>query len=170
MEASAALVPVPDFKSGGGRGDTSPAGSIPVRFRPLHRAPVGASRGACCDNLHKKETSLNERAVVVISFKDMPSDERVRETLEKGCARLTEEFPEIVRCELTLSPDGAGHTAHAHVTGRGMEIATHEQAIDVRQAADRLIDTLERQLRKAHEKRVFARRREAQRESSRRRS
>ena len=27
------LVPAPDFKSGGGCGDTSPAGSIPVRFR-----------------------------------------------------------------------------------------------------------------------------------------
>jgi hypothetical protein len=35
-EASVALVPAPDFKSGGSRGDTAPAGSIPVRFRHLH--------------------------------------------------------------------------------------------------------------------------------------
>jgi hypothetical protein len=35
MEAFLRLVPGPDFKSGGGRGDTSPAGSIPVRFRHL---------------------------------------------------------------------------------------------------------------------------------------
>ncbi len=34
-EAFLRLVPGPDFKSGGGRGDTSPAGSIPVRFRHL---------------------------------------------------------------------------------------------------------------------------------------
>ena len=33
MEAFLRLVPGPDFKSGGGCGDTSPAGSIPVRFR-----------------------------------------------------------------------------------------------------------------------------------------
>ena len=33
MEAIVVLVPAPDFKSGGGCGDTSPAGSIPVRFR-----------------------------------------------------------------------------------------------------------------------------------------
>ena len=33
MEAIVVLVPAPDFKSGGGRGDTSSAGSIPVRFR-----------------------------------------------------------------------------------------------------------------------------------------
>jgi hypothetical protein len=32
-EAIVVLVPAPDFKSGGGRGDTSSAGSIPVRFR-----------------------------------------------------------------------------------------------------------------------------------------
>ena len=32
-EAFPVLVPGPDFKSGGGRGDTASAGSIPVRFR-----------------------------------------------------------------------------------------------------------------------------------------
>ncbi len=35
MEAFALLVRATDFKSDGGRGDTSPAGSIPVRFRQL---------------------------------------------------------------------------------------------------------------------------------------
>ena len=35
-EAIVVLVPAPDFKSGGGCGDTSPAGSIPVRFRHLY--------------------------------------------------------------------------------------------------------------------------------------
>ena len=33
QEAIAVLVLAPDFKSGGGCGNTSPAGSIPVRFR-----------------------------------------------------------------------------------------------------------------------------------------
>ncbi len=37
VEAFPRLVPGPDFKSGGGRGDTASAGSIPVRFRRLER-------------------------------------------------------------------------------------------------------------------------------------
>jgi len=36
-EAFRALVPRPDFKSGGDRGDTVSAGSIPVRFRHAAR-------------------------------------------------------------------------------------------------------------------------------------
>ena len=42
MEAFLRLVPGPVFKTGGGRGNTSPAGSIPVRFRQ----PAAAGRAA----------------------------------------------------------------------------------------------------------------------------
>ncbi len=40
-EAIATLVRASDFKSDGGRGDTSPAGSIPVRFRHFVAARGG---------------------------------------------------------------------------------------------------------------------------------
>ena len=46
------------------------------------------------------------KPVVAISFKDIAVNESVRETLDLACARLAEEFPEITRFELTLSPDG----------------------------------------------------------------
>lgn len=41
-EAFVVLVPAPDFKSGGGRGDAPSAGSIPVRFR--HARALRASK------------------------------------------------------------------------------------------------------------------------------
>ena len=48
MEAIVVLVPAPDFKSGGGRGDTSSAGSIPVRFRHMSPRPSDRSEGGGC--------------------------------------------------------------------------------------------------------------------------
>jgi ribosomal subunit interface protein len=111
---------------------------------------------------------VSTKPSVVISFKDIAVNDSVREVLEIGCKRLATEFPETTRFELTLAPDGAGHTAHAHVTGRSTEVATHAQAVELGEAADKLLDKLERQLRRVHDKRVFAPRREAQRESPKR--
>ncbi len=107
---------------------------------------------------------------VVISFKDGEVDERVRETIEKRCQILAKEFPETTHLEISLAPDGAGFTAHGHVTGRDIDVASHAEAIDARLAADQLMDTLARQLRKSHDKRIFARRREAQRDRQRHRT
>jgi ribosome-associated translation inhibitor RaiA len=105
---------------------------------------------------------------VLVSFKDLEVDDDVRESLELGCRRLAEEFPETTRFELTLAPDGVGHTAHGHVTGRHTEIAAHADAIELAHAADKLLHTLEKQLRKVHDKHIFARRREAQHDNPKR--
>ncbi len=105
---------------------------------------------------------MSTKPSVVISFKDIPVNDSVREALESGCQRLAGEFPETTRFELTLAPDGGGHTAHAHVTGRSTEVATHARGVEVGEAADRLLDKLERQLRRVHDKHVFAPRRDAQ--------
>ena len=98
---------------------------------------------------------------IVISFKDIASDEEIRQSLETGCRQLAEEFPETTRFELTLAPDGAGHTAHGHVTGRNTEVAAHTEAIELGAAAVRLLNTLERLLRKVHDKHIFKNRRRA---------
>jgi ribosome-associated translation inhibitor RaiA len=98
---------------------------------------------------------------IVISFKDIASDEEIRQSLETGCLQLAEEFPETTRFELTLAPDGGGHTAHAHVTGRNTEVAAHTEAIELGAAAGRLLDILERLLRKVHDKHLFKQRRRA---------
>lgn len=109
-------------------------------------------------------------SAVMISFKDMDPIERVREALDGRCRALGAEFPEVTRIEVTISPDGVGHLAHGHVTGSHTEVAGHAQAGEPGQAADKLLDTLERQLRKLHDKKIFARRREAQKNARRRRS
>ncbi len=111
-------------------------------------------------------------ATIVISFKDIEPEgtEALRPLVEKGCQALAEEFPETTRFEVTVSHDGNGFTAHGHVTGRQTEAAGQADAPEGRLASDKLLDALERQLRKTHDKKIFGRRREAQRSSQRRRS
>ncbi len=106
---------------------------------------------------------MDERSTLV-TFKDLPADERLREAIEKRCAHLAEEFQEITRVEVTLSEDGGGFTAHGHVTGKNTDVATQAVGSELGQAADRLLDKVERQLRRAHDKRIFALRRDAQRD------
>lgn len=98
--------------------------------------------------------------VVAISFKDLAPDEDVRERAEKRCRTLAEEFPEPTHIELTLAEDGVGYSAHAHATGRH-ELAASATAPELALAADRALEKLGKALRRAHDKRVFSRRREA---------
>jgi ribosome-associated translation inhibitor RaiA len=107
-------------------------------------------------------------AVVVVSFKDMATDEELREELASRCDGLAGEFPEITHVEVTLTPDGVGHTAHGHVTGKSTRLATHSSAVEPGRAADQLLDTLRQQLRRAHDKRIFSHRREAQQQNPKR--
>jgi ribosomal subunit interface protein len=111
---------------------------------------------------------VTQRLTLVTNFKDLSSDETVREAIEKRSRHLADEFREIVRIEVTLAPDGVGFTAHGHVTGKNTDIATHAAATGLWPAADKLLDKVERQLRRVHDKRIFAQRREAQRNPSKR--
>ncbi|HVP30528.1 MAG TPA: HPF/RaiA family ribosome-associated protein [Myxococcota bacterium] len=112
---------------------------------------------------------MSDSPTIVISFKDMPSLEPLRESLENGCRSLSDTFPETTRFEITIAPDGAGHTAHGRVTGRQTEIAAHAEAIEPAHAADKLLDTLQKQLRKIHDKHLFVQRRESQLDHQRKR-
>ena len=107
---------------------------------------------------------MTERPAVVTTFKDIPSDERVREVIEKRCHVLAQEFHELSRVEITLSEVGNGFSGHAHVTGKGRDVGAQAEASELLPAADRLLDRMERQLRKLHDKRIFGQRREAQRD------
>jgi ribosome-associated translation inhibitor RaiA len=104
---------------------------------------------------------MPEGPTLVISFKDLDADEEIRESLEKRCHALAEEFPETLRYEITVSPDGAGHVTHARVSGGSVHIDTRASAIEMGLAADRALEKVEHQLRRIHDKRVFARRRAA---------
>jgi ribosome-associated translation inhibitor RaiA len=88
----------------------------------------------------------------------------VRESIEKYCGRLAEEFREVNRFEITITEDGLGFDVHGRATGKNTEIATHAVASQPGPAADQLFDKIERQLRKVHDKRIFSQRRLAQKD------
>jgi ribosome-associated translation inhibitor RaiA len=113
---------------------------------------------------------VTQRLTLVTHFKDLSKDEEVREAVEKRCRHLAEEFGEIARIEVTLAPDGVGFTAHGHVTGKQIDVGTHAAADQLLPAAERLLVKVERQLRRVHDKRIFARRRVAQKKSPKRKA
>ena len=102
-------------------------------------------------------------AIVAVHFKDMDVNAGMKEQVEARCRHLADEFPELTHLEVTLTPDGDGHHASGHATGKRTEVATHAEGGEPGQAADRLLDTLRHQLRRTHDKRIFSHRREAQR-------
>ena len=101
---------------------------------------------------------------VVLHFRDLEIDEMVRDTVQRRCDHLADEFHEVNRFELTISENGTGFIAHGHATGKNTDVATHADAGAARAASDQVLDKIERQLRRVHEKRIFSRRREARRE------
>jgi len=103
-------------------------------------------------------------------FKDLANDERVREAVAARAEALAQEFPELVRLEVTLSQDGVGVAAHGHASGKGEDVGAQASASERLPAAEALLDRLERQLRKHHDKRIFAQRREAQRDAMRKKT
>jgi ribosome-associated translation inhibitor RaiA len=107
-------------------------------------------------------------AVIAVHFKDMPVNDDVRDDVEERCRALADEFPELTHVEVTLTPDGGGHAASGRVTGRSTELGSHAAAPEPGHAADRLLDTLRAQLRRSHDKRIFSRRRAAQRQNPKR--
>jgi ribosome-associated translation inhibitor RaiA len=104
---------------------------------------------------------MSENPAVVISFKDLVLDERLRESLEQRCHDLTIEFPEVTRVELTLNPDGDDCSAHGRATGKDTEVATRASADEIGVAADQVLDKLKQKLRRSHDKRIFSHRRVA---------
>lgn len=114
---------------------------------------------------------MTQDPVVVVAFKDIDHDEQVREAILERCQALRAEFHELKRVEITFLEDGgAGYAAHGHVTGKGEDVGAHATAKALLPAAEALLDKLERQLRKIHDKRIFSQRREAQRDAMRKKT
>jgi ribosomal subunit interface protein len=106
---------------------------------------------------------MADAPVLNLHLKRVPDHDELKEHVEKRVAQLSEEFPEVTRFEITLSEDGVGFTAHGHVTGKSTEIAPHSAiAPEPRPALDQMFEKVERQLRRVHDKRIFAQRRDAQ--------
>ena len=107
---------------------------------------------------------MSRNPSVVLHFRDVEVDETVRESVHRRCDHLADEFHEVNRFELTIFENGTGFSVHGHATGKNTDVATHADAGAARVASDQVLDKIERQLRRVHEKRIFARRREARRE------
>ena len=107
---------------------------------------------------------MTESPTVVIHFKEVEHDEALKESIERQCQHLANNFHEITRIEVSLEESAAGFTTHGHVTGKGIDIATQAGASQLAPAVDLVFDKIERQLRKIHDKRIFSQRREAQRD------
>jgi len=111
---------------------------------------------------------LADQPVLAISFKDIEADQDVREALEKRCVALAAEFPETTHIEVSITAEGDGFSAHAHVTGRQTEAATHGNASEMAPAAEMAVARLEKQLRRSHDKKIFGHRREAMQQNPKR--
>jgi ribosome-associated translation inhibitor RaiA len=123
---------------------------------------AAAEPGGRTFNQHEGE-SMASTAPVVVHFKEVPNSKKVRESIELRCDQISEEFVEVTRFEISLEQDGASIAAHGHVTGKKTDVATQATGKNLRAAADQVLDKVERQLRRIHDKRIFSQRREAQR-------
>jgi ribosomal subunit interface protein len=122
--------------------------------------------------LHKFAYNEGELMVqgppVVVHFREIPNSERVRQSIEARCEHLAAEFDEVARFEITFTPLGTEIAANGHATGKNTNVATQASGKNLRAAADQVVEKIERQLRKIHDKRIFAQRREAQRKPAKR--
>ncbi len=103
-----------------------------------------------------------KETTVVIRFNHMSKDDDVQTHLKERCNHLASEFPETSHYEVSLTPDASEIRADGHVSGRDTHVAAHASAPDLRQAGERVLNKLRNELRRHHDKRIFLRRREAQ--------
>ncbi len=96
---------------------------------------------------------------VRVEFRDVQLSERVREECENAASALEQEFPQMQSCDVRVSHDGELHEAHVHVTGKGVDIAASASEREIRDAVHEALERARKQLRKHHDKKIFARRR-----------
>ena len=113
---------------------------------------------------------MTQSPTVLVHAKDLELDDLVRTSIERRCEHLAEEFHEVARFELTVTESGTGYGVHGHATGKHTDVATHAEASDPGPAADLVLDKIEKQLRRVHDKRIFSQRRDAQRDPPKRHS
>jgi len=107
---------------------------------------------------------MTKNPSVVIHLKEIEEDVPLRESIEQKSQHLGNEFREVSKIEISVAPNGTGFVANGHVTGKRTDIATQVEASEVLPAVDSVFDKVQRQLRKLHDKRIFAQRRDAQRD------
>jgi ribosome-associated translation inhibitor RaiA len=104
---------------------------------------------------------MTRDATVVVHFKDVERSEELSDAVEKRCLTMAEEFTEVDRFEVSVTPDRNDTSVHVRASGKGTDVAAHASEAHEITAADSALDRLERELRNRHDKRIFTLRREA---------
>jgi ribosome-associated translation inhibitor RaiA len=102
---------------------------------------------------------------LLLQLEELPDAERVRSLCEERATQLRAEFPETTRVEVKVQRAGPEHETHIHVTGRELEVASRARGTDPLGSVHDAFEKARRQLRKHHDKRIYARRRDAHRGS-----
>jgi ribosomal subunit interface protein len=95
-----------------------------------------------------------------IHFQDTPHTERTKQECERWVGVLEDEFPEVSKFEVTLTHAGDEHDIHVHITGKDLSFAARAKDRDQHTAIEDAFEKLRRQLRRHHDKQIFARRRD----------
>ena len=74
---------------------------------------------------------MTDLPVVVIHFREIENNDQIRDSIEKQSWQLAEDFREINRIEISLEANSPDFVAHAHITGKGTDIATQAEASEL---------------------------------------
>ena len=85
-------------------------------------------------------------------------------------AKTPADLNDLEIAHVAYTADSIDISAHAHASGKRLDLAAHAVTQDVRKAGEIALEKLQRELRREHDKRIFARRREARRDQERRRT
>jgi ribosome-associated translation inhibitor RaiA len=97
-----------------------------------------------------------------IRFQEVPHSKAVERECERLAEELQEEFPEISRFDLSMTHDGDDKKMHLHITGKDVDMASRAQSRETREVVGQVFDRIRKQMRRRHDKQIFAQRRSVQ--------
>lgn len=86
-----------------------------------------------------------------IAFKQMDSSEAIKFYVREKCEKLATYFKGQITVSWNFSVTKEGQSAHCHLTGDHMDYFSDETSHDLHVSIDRVIDKIERQVRKHKE-------------------
>jgi ribosome-associated translation inhibitor RaiA len=97
-----------------------------------------------------------------IRFQEVPQSKAVHRECERLAGELQEEFPEISRFDVSVTHDGDDREMHLHITGKDVDLSARAQSRETREVVTQVFDRIRKQLRRHHDKQIFAHRRSVQ--------
>ncbi len=97
---------------------------------------------------------------------DVPHSHRIRAECERHSDELQAEFPETSRCEVAISHSGDEHETHVHIRGKDLDVASHGKDREMHESMIDAFDKVRKQLRKHHDKMIFAKRRDGAKDTA----